>query len=218
MIKIIQKRNSGYTHTPKLGVTPKGGGYTLIETMIAVSLFLIIIMVGMGALLNANLLHKKSQSMRSILDNLSFVMDDMSKNLRTGTNYYCITGSDDLSNFSQAKSGSNCEGIAFESTRGTTDPNDQVVYYIGTLDSKGRVFKATNGPYDVQSNFIQLTPDEVDINLTASNFSILGAESPLTGDQLQPYVKINLVGTITVNNVVTPFALQTGVSQRTIDI
>ena len=31
-------------------------GYTIIETMIAVSLFIIIVVIGMGALLNANLL------------------------------------------------------------------------------------------------------------------------------------------------------------------
>src|SRR4026209_1259047 len=66
------------------------GGYTVIETMIAVSLFIIIVIAGMGALLNANLLHQKSRDMRSIIDNLSFVMEDMSRNIRTGTNYYCI--------------------------------------------------------------------------------------------------------------------------------
>ena len=44
----------------------------------------------MGALLNANLLYNKSKDMRSILDSLSFTMDDMSRNLRTGLNYYCI--------------------------------------------------------------------------------------------------------------------------------
>ena len=65
----------------------KQTGYTIIETMISVSLFLIIITIGMGALLNANLLHQKSRDMRSIMDNLSFIMEDMSRNLRTGYDY-----------------------------------------------------------------------------------------------------------------------------------
>jgi Tfp pilus assembly protein PilV len=59
--------------------TKKESGYTIIETMIAVSLFLIVVTTGIGALLNANLLHQKSASMRSIMDNLSFAMEDMNR-------------------------------------------------------------------------------------------------------------------------------------------
>ena len=84
-------------------------GYTIIETMISVSLFLVIVMAGMGALLNSNLLHQKSRDMRSIMDNLSFIMEDLSKNLRTGYNYHCV---DDLSNdFTIPASGEDCFGI-----------------------------------------------------------------------------------------------------------
>jgi type II secretory pathway pseudopilin PulG len=207
------------------------GGYTIIETMIAVSLFVIIIMTGMGALLNANLLHKKSQSMRSIMDNLSFIMEDISRNLRIGYNYYCITGNDNLSSVDTAKSGQSCWGIAFEYATGDSvdtaidgdpiDHNDQWVYYIGTngIDSNIRIFKSIQGPY-IQSSFIQLTPDEVVID-PVSSFSVLGAEAPNpdgSGDHQQPFVIIRLVGSITFKNVVTPFSLQTSVSQRVIDI
>lgn len=182
--------------------------------MIAVSLFIIIIMMGMGALLNANLIHQKSQSMRSIIDNLSFVMEDMSRNLRTGYNYSCITGAFTPSNFSTPKSGLSCWGIAFEYQNGSTsNPNDQWVYYI----SGGKIFKSVQGPY-VQTSFIQLTPDEVVIDTVASSFIVTGAEPPSAGNYQQPFVTIKLVGTITFKNVVTPFSLQTSVSQRQIDI
>ena len=188
-------------------------GYMIIETMVAVSLFIIIVMSGMNALLNANLLHQKSQSMRSVMDNLSFIMEDISKNLRTGYNYYCITGSDDLSNVSTRKSGQSCWGVAFESAAGSTsNPNDQWVYYI---DNFGKIFKSTQGPY-VVSNFVQLTPDEVVIN-SVSSFSVLGAESISTNQQ-QPFVGIKLVGSITFKNIITPFSLQTSISQRLIDV
>src|ERR1700759_4646719 len=110
-------------------------GYTIIETMIAVSLFIIIVMTGMGSLLNANLLHQKSQSLRSIMDNLSFVVEDMSRNLRVGYNYHCIATPDDLlpANLSTPKSGQSCWGIAFESANGSSSSSsDQWVYYGGT--------------------------------------------------------------------------------------
>lgn len=39
MKKIFTKNNSGFTRTPKFGVAPKGGGFTLIETLVALSIF-----------------------------------------------------------------------------------------------------------------------------------------------------------------------------------
>ena len=45
--------------------------------MISISLFLVVVVFGMNALLNANVVHQKSQDMRSILDNLSFILEDM---------------------------------------------------------------------------------------------------------------------------------------------
>ncbi len=188
------------------------GGYTIIETMIAVSLFTVIIIAGMGALLNANLLHQKSQNMRSIIDNLSFIMEDMSRNLRTGYSYHCLTGNDNLSSVGTPLSCSSGWGVAFESASTFTDinnPNNQWVYYI----DNGRIFKSTQGSF---ATAIQLTPDEVVIG-GASAFLVSGAESVLTNQQ-QPFVTIRLVGTITFKNAVTPFSLQTSVSQRLVDI
>src|SRR5690349_21503437 len=77
-------------------VTTKQEGFTIIETMISVALFIVITTVGMGALLNGNLLYQKSQDMRAIIDNLNFTMEDMSRNLRTGYNFHCFTGTDSI--------------------------------------------------------------------------------------------------------------------------
>ena len=179
-------------------------GYTIIETMIATALFLIVIMTGMGALLNANLLHQKSQDMRSIMDNLSFIMDDMSKNLRTGYNYHCIEdGNLTTTNSHSCASGT---GVSFRSAF-----SSQWVYAI----SAGTIQKSVDGG----TTFTTLTPPEVIIN-PLPGFSVLGAESEasVVGDRQQPFVTIKLVGTITFKNVITPFSLQTSASQRLTDI
>lgn len=191
-------------------------GYTIIETMIAVSLFVVIVMAGMEALLNANLLHNKSQSMRSIIDSLSFVMEDISRNLRTGYNYQCFDSSQGLA---QATLGAprSCPdsispgwAIAFEYQNGSSsETTDQWVYYI----SNGKIFKSIDG---LTTSAIQLTSDDIEID-PASSFLVTGAEPP-PGDTAQPFVTIKLVGTITYKDVVTPFSLQTSVSQRSIDI
>lgn len=188
-------------------------GYTIIETMIAISLFIIIVMAGMGALLNANLLRQKSQSMRSIIDNLSFVMEDMSRNLRTGYNYHCITDYR-LTSLSTPQSGENCGGIAFEYQYGdANNPNDQWVYKIESQDG-GRTFNIRKS-VDSGTSWVQLTPDEVNID-PVSSFFITGAEPPPDPDQ--PFVTIKLNGSIFYKDVESPFSLQTSVSQRVIDI
>jgi type II secretory pathway pseudopilin PulG len=204
MIKKINKQNGGRK------VLNEAKGYTIIETMIAVSLFIVIIMAGMGALLNANMLHNKSQDMRSIMDSMSFVMEDMSRNLRTGYNYRCILpGDTSLPNPFLAKSCANGIGIAFEESGGIPgDNSDQWAYYV----IGGKLYKSTDGAV----TSVQLTPDEVVISSTYP-FSILGAEPP-PADNQQPFVIIKLEGSITFKNVVTPFSLQTSISQRSVDI
>lgn len=199
----------------------KNGGYTIIETMIAISLFIVIIMMGMGALLNANLLHEKSQNMNSIIDNLNFILEDISTNLRTGSNYRCLKNTDPLSDVAirLSSNGQNCWGIAFEHQRdaqtGDPDnPNDQWIYFIS---SDGKIWKSSQGPYtNFPVNFVQLTPDEIEIDPATSFFYVSGAEPP--PNTQQPFVTIKLSGEITFKNVTTPFTLRTAVSQRNVDL
>lgn len=188
-------------------IDKKNTGYTIIETMIAVSLFLVVVMTGMGALLNANLLHQKSNDMRSIMDNLNFIMEDMSKNIRTGYNYYCILAGGTIGSGVPYSCANGGVGISFQSAYG-----GQWIYYVGsTIDGGSGIFKSVDG------TITQLTPNEVKIN-PASGFSVFGAESPSLPDYQQPFVTIRLVGTISFKGVDTPFSLQTSVSQRVIDI
>jgi len=190
-------------------INKQKGGYTIIETMIAISLFIVIVMIGMEALLNANLLSIQSQKSRSIMDNMSFIMEDMSRNLRTGYDYHCVDATDSVLTDTAVHSCANGGGISFKST--SIVGGGQWVYYIST-DKK--IYKSTQGGQ--AGTFIQLTPDEVAID-SISGFTVLGAEPPL-GDSQQPFVIIRLVGTITYQKVIIPFSLQTSVSERQADL
>jgi prepilin-type N-terminal cleavage/methylation domain-containing protein len=184
----------------------KNKGFTIIEMMIAIAIFLIVITMGVGALLNANLVHRKSQDMRSIMDNLNFTMEDMSRNIRTGYHYACVRPNDNLNSIFFTNPPQNCQngwGIAFISADGA-----QWVYYI----SGGKIHKAIGD----LNNDVQLTlGDEVDINASHSGFTVIGTELPPSNDQ-QPFVTIRLNGTITYQGTATPFSIQTSVSQRNI--
>jgi len=175
----------------KINLQKNNRGYTIIETMIAVSIFLVVITIGMEALLNANLIHRKSQDMRSIMDNLSFIMEDMSRNLRTGSNYNSTSSSQ----------------ISFDETA----TGERWVYRI----ESNNIYKSTQGGADGSWTPLNIEY-EIKIDPNASSFSVIGAEPP--PDTQQPFVTIRLVGTITYRNIDTPFSLQTSVSQRLVDI
>jgi type II secretory pathway pseudopilin PulG len=201
----------------KKNINKTKNGYTIIETMISVSLFLIVVMIGMDSLLNAGVVSNKSQNMRSIMDNMNFVMEDMSRNLRTGYNYYCITGTDSVPAISAPKSGQNCWGIAFEPASGGIQWAYEIVSETSSTGATYYIRKST----DSGMTWVQLTPNEVIVDTTNSGFSISGAEaqnSDGSGDNQQPLVTIRLAGNIIYKKVTTPFSLQTSVSQRQIDI
>ena len=188
-------------------------GYTLIETMIALSIFLTVVVVGIGALLNASSVSQKSQNTRSILDSISYSMEDMSRNIRTGYSYHCLIDPGNIASIGAPKScygssGGGGYGIAFESGVGDTTTNDQWIYFV----SNGKLYRSTTGNFD---NAVQMTPDEVVISEDNYNFLVFGAEE---GDGQQPFVIIRLVGKIMYKGEEIPFSLQTSVSQRKNDI
>ncbi len=188
-------------------------GYTIIETMITVSLFLIVVVTGMGSFLNANLLHQRSQHMRSVVDSLSFIMEDMSRSLRTGYQYRCIVSGNINTGVPQS-----CElgyAIVFkpEDYNASTNPSQWAYKFESVPGGTLAIWKSTNSGVD----WFQLNPSEVVID-TTSGFSVLGAKSRADGDDQQPFVIIRISGKILFKNTYTPFSLQTAVSQRAIDV
>jgi len=211
-------------------------GYTIIETMVAVSVFLIVVLAGMNALFNVNLISHKSQDIRSIMDNMSFIMEEMSRSIRTGYNYRCYDANNPWSSadaqslkLSYPRSCTLGGVLAFEESQGSTPDSspadlngaDQWVYKIieSTAGSgEYNIWKSSNGGL----NFVQLNPSEIVIKSAlgegVSGFKVLGAESVLDGNTQQPLVVIRLIGEIRYNKVTTPFSLQTTATQRLVDI
>ena len=76
------------------GFTPptfakKVGGFTLIEMMISLGIFAIVLSVSVGALLSMVSSNRKTQSLRSAMDNLNLAMEEMSRNIIQGRKYHC---------------------------------------------------------------------------------------------------------------------------------
>lgn len=185
------------------------GGYTIIETMVSIALFLVVVAIGMNSLLNANVVLNKAKDTRAIMDNLTFIMEDMSKNIRTGSGYRC---SADLSSV-LPQSCSSGGTISFrEAITGA-----RWAYSITSYDGgqSFQIYKTTDATA-IPINWVELTDENIKLS-NVSGFSVLGAE-PVPADLQQPFVTIKLVGEMISKNVVTPFILQNSVSQTTIDI
>ena len=184
----------------------KQNGFTIIETMISVALFLIIVMAGMGALLNASSIHNKSQDQRSIMDNLSFIMEDMSRNIRTGYDYHCVVNGIAVNDCSIGG------GFSFKHVDNNIE--NQWMYKNESVDG-GTTFNISKS-VDGGVTWVPLNSSEVNFD-SNSGFIVVGTEP---NDNRQPFVTIRLVGNIhsVKDNTDTPFNLQTSVSQRFEDI
>lgn len=194
---------------PHLIFTKQSRGFTLIEVMIAVALFTIIMTIGIGAVLNSNNNHKKTQTQRQVIDNLSFIMEDMSRNLRLGSAYHCGDVTVGIEDPLDCQFG---QTLAFEPMTGVPgNATDQVVYGI---TSDGTIIKST----DAGATAKNLTPPEVLIDPLRSGFTVIGAAPYSSGDRVQPRAIIRLSGKVVYQNLESEFNLETAVTQRLIDL
>jgi len=209
-------------------------GFTIIEMMISLTIFIVVMTIGMAAVLNVNATHKKSQQMRALIDNLNFIMEDMARNIRLGNSYHCngtpsilvpiLSSSTTVADAIDCPvSSNNFQELALEAVNGisrnadnTPHPEDQIIYKIeDTGSGKFGIFKY-NSAVNVQ-DFVQLTPDGIEIDPLVSGFNVAGADNAGSGLGLQPTVTIRLAGKMRYKNIETPFNIQTTVAQRGID-
>ena len=170
-------------------------GFTLIELMTSLSLFIIIMTVSLGSILGVFDANRKSRSIKTVMNNLNVALESMSKEMRYGRNYHCGPGN--------PATAQNCsEGqpnISFLSS------NNEIISYRvnGTA-----IEKSVAG-----GNYYAITAPEVVID--SLTFYTTGAG---TGDGRQPKTIFVLKGHAGNAKGRSDFSLQTLVSQRALDI
>lgn len=184
-------------------------GFTLIEIMVSVAIFSVVMVISLGALLAISASDKKAETLKSVMNNLNFALDSMSRTIRTGVNYHCGSGG----TLSEPLDCALSPGTSF--TFLAADGN-QVTYLFDSTPancvqtgSTGGCIKRRIGNGDL----LQLTAPEVVI--TNLSFYVVGAP---VGDGIQPKVTISLNGSVQVTETQkTAFNLQTSVTQRLYD-
>ncbi len=187
-------------------------GFTLVEIMVATSIFMIIMLIAMGALISSSDTAKKAQALRIAMDNVNFAMESMTRSIRMGTDYYCVDAGGIIpfgatTNRDCSLSGSGGGALLFTPPLHPT-PRD-TAYKITPRLTGGY---DTNGTFSLQScspACVDLVAQNVDVQTL--NFFVNGS-SPT--DKIQPSVYIIMKGVITIKGEANAFAIQTMTSQR----
>lgn len=188
-------------------------GFTLIELMVSLMLFTIVVLAAVGSLYTVNSASKKTQAMRSVVDNLNFAIESMSRTVRTSNTVVCggvsntssldpITSADPNCPFNSENPSSK---LLVDSTLGA----DQLVEY--QLSLSGAIEKRIRES-GIWTNWVPITAPE--INVTKLHFYVDGAKAT---DDIQPNTMIFIQGVATTAEETAPFAVQTYLSQRAVE-
>lgn len=177
----------------------KSAGFTLFEMIIALGLFSVCMLIILSSLLSITDAQRKAVSLQTTEDNLRFVIDAMSKEIRTGYEYDCgNTGG-------KANCGTGGRSImAFNPARADIDKS---IYRLNTVDES--IEKSTDGG----TVFYPLTGK--DVKIKRLTFLVTGAYS---NDNIHPQVTIIIQAeTGDRERYKSVFNVQTTIVQRQID-
>lgn len=212
-------------------------GFTLIEVLVSLSIFTMVIVIAVGVLLTMVDANSRAQNMQSVMTNLSFAVDSMTRDIRTGTNYFCQSSNssagsatvpalssslpvsgNDVRNCGNGRS--NRFSFSFIEGGGSLTANcgsGRIAYRYNPTDKSierrlcaGDGQGGDNQPADWQRmTATNVQVDELRFTVTGANLS----------DELTPTVTIYVSGSVagTVKTA-TNFSMQTTVTQQLLDI
>lgn len=189
-------------------------GFSLIEVLVSMALFIVVLTIGVGALLVLISANSKAQNMQSAVSNIQFALDSMAREIRTGNGYYCSSGTETTGDYlvvQDCNKGTYLSIIEGGKSLSADTVNRRIAYrYNSSAQSVER--KVGNG------SWVSLTDSSVAI--TAMHFNVSNsANKEDGGNLLQPNATIYISGMITgVGDTSTEFTLQTTVTQRTLDL
>lgn len=213
-------------------------GFTLIEMIVSLAVFLVVITISVGALLMLIGTNEQLQAEQSVMTNLSFALDSMTREIRTGSHYYCdsdassggsnIFGGDQdvllLNNDGSQKTndcsgGTNAshrfQGISFvEGGNSITGNDNRILYYFDKTEKRlyRKIGDGTAQPITSSS-----------INIEKAEFYVSGSvplsvNSPNKEDQalVTIFIEASDAGDVLPNPKL--YRLQTTITQRALDI
>ena len=192
-----------------------------MEVMVSVSIFAIIVTVGIVALVSINDAYRKSEASRQTIDSLTYILESMSRRIRTAQTWTLGNNGGSLTILDQ-------DNITVTYAWDVTDkeitiailnpspitctpqPSCQIPNVADSSTQPGGVYNLT--PTDV---FIATTqPDGITpVPGGGLTFQLFGGKA----DHTQEYLQVNLGGYSNDGKQISNFTFQTGISKRILD-
>lgn len=208
-------------------------GFTLVELLVASSIFSSVLIIAVGALFSAQAINTKIQETQIILDGVNLATEVMGRDMRYGTDFHCE--SQPILATSSRRSCAFPDGATALVFRpgsplvGSTDATqDRVMYHIDEATINGQtigVIYKEEFPFGAPSRRYQITP--TDVNIQTLVFYVSGANSTTgaidvlsVSDLDQPIITFTIAGiTIPTKPTRDPvkFNLQASAVPRGID-
>ena len=177
------------------------GGYTLIELMVSVAVFAIVMLAATAAYLSFINYNRRASQVATLMNTLSFALDGMARDIRTGTDYAC--------------SGSCSDSGETEFTFIDADQCVVTYRYSGAILYKSR--ENTVPGCIARSNVPVVSPEVTPgVTLTDVKFYLRGTAA---ADQRQTLATIVIRGTteIVETGQAIPFSIETSATSRVPD-
>jgi prepilin-type N-terminal cleavage/methylation domain-containing protein len=213
-------------------------GFTLIEMIVSLGVFSVVVTTAVGAMLVLISTNQQLQAEQSVMTNLAFALDTMTREMRTGFNYYC----DQRANYAAGgpnnifEDSNDHEAILGDSVNdcanGRTPANHElqgVSFYEGGNSLTGNVVGASRILYffdEVNQTIMRRVGNDEAQSIVSSGIVIQNAEFFVTGtnnlsvagDTQQPTITVYIEAQEVDDPTAKTYYLQTTVTQRTLDL
>jgi prepilin-type N-terminal cleavage/methylation domain-containing protein len=209
-------------------------GFTLIEMIVSLSIFAIVITVSVGALLVLVGTNQRLQGEQSAMTNLSFALDSMTREIRTGSSYYCVSSASAASLSSPFNPASNLDTVFGQSVSDCASGNNGNARYHGIAFNEGgdslsgassRILYFYDEQEDVVYRRVGSGPAQSivspEVHLVDFEIFVTGSEGLQTSGAAatrQPTVTLYIRASENADGSGKQFELQTTVTQRVLDV
>ncbi len=185
-------------------------GFTLVEMMVAVTLFTFVMFIATSSLLSIIGLNKKARANQAVINNINAALEQIMRDIRLGSNYYCSNSFSDSGTQDCIGGGTT---LSFDDPSSSPTRQSYNMVSIGSSKVIGKC-PSPGCTFAFVPNFIPITSE--DITIDSLNFYVVGTGS---SDKRQPFVRIYISGHAFTSSATgkperVDFALQTSASQR----
>ena len=185
-------------------------GFSLVELMVSLTIFSVVMTVSIGTLLVLIDANAKAQALYSSMTNMSYVMDSITRNIRTGYDHYCGIPTYGMQSSNLPSGSQDCPITARQSSIAFNREADDI--RIG-YRLNGTSIEQKEGTKD----WVRVTA--ADVRVDSFEFTVVGTDDAVNDhDTVQPRISLYIDGK--VNNGLetdTDFSLQTTVTGRILD-